>query len=174
MSSWHDTLYCRICCSPIKACRSRRLIQLRWSLLQWRLDSLNGQLLTLLLLLRRGGGKGSHVSGSSSCPTARPPTLISVPTGLPIPHSIPRGSCSGVCFSSMGTRPNTWLSESTLLATINLWWNSVRYGSVGQSPSFSQKIRSTRWRNVYPRVTSLCAKGRSRKRSSSVEVLAFG
>jgi len=138
MSYWHDTSYCQICCSPIKIGRARRSIHSLCSLLRWCLDSLlNGQPPKLLLMLR-GGRRGiSPLSrgSSSSCPTPhRSHTVTSLPTGLPIPHSIPRECCSGACFSSMGTRPSTCLMDSTPLVTINLWWNSVPYGGVGPSP----------------------------------------
>ena len=44
--------------------------------------------------------------------------ILTVPTGLPIPRSIPSGCCSAAFCLSTRTGPNTYLSVSTPLASI--------------------------------------------------------
>jgi len=139
MSSRHDTSYCRLCWSPINCtCASSAPVTLRW-----RLD-VNGPpppTLLLFLLLGRRGWSSSK--------------LPSVPTSVPIPRSIPSGCCSAACSLSTRTGPNTCLSDSTPLATINPWWNLVSYGEAkGPRPSSSTTRTSTRWTMACPN----CAK----------------
>ena len=74
----------------------------------------------------------------------------------------------------MRTRPNTCMPVYNPPVTISLWWNSVSYGPVDQSPLFSRTSRYTHLRNIYPRLKIPSAKtGRRGKRSSSVKLVAF-
>jgi len=130
-------------------------------LLRWRLQLLNGWIPTLLLLLLTYWGGESWTSSlsdrSSSCRTPfHPPTMIYVATGQLIPHSIPRFSYWGACFSWMRTGTIRCLTYSTQLVTIYLWWNTVSYLALDQRPTFSRTRASTRLRIVYLRLTIPC------------------
>jgi len=119
MSYRHDTSYSRNCCRSINR-SSKSSIPLICYLLRWRLDSILLNVPPTLVLRGGVGGCWTPTSrGSCVCPTPRPPTVTSVPTGLQIPHSNPRGFCSGACITSISSRPNTCLSDYTPLATIN-------------------------------------------------------
>ena len=89
------------------------------------------------LLRREGNPRSGSSSSGGGCQTHRPKF---VHTGLPVTHSIPKGSCSGACSSSTRTRQTTCLSVSTPLATISQWWNSAPYRRPGRNLSSQTSI----------------------------------